>query len=215
MKSKYKFIIWDWNGTLYDDLSISFGAVNDMLAKRGMPLLDLPTFLSYIDTPISRFYEKAFDLTKESFTDLINEYYDIYRAYAEDLSVPVEISSTVSLLNEAGVVQVVVSGYENRELLRLMKKQGIAPLFAEISGSGDRNAPPKNEKVRNIINKYGYPLCDCVIIGDTDQEYNAAKANGIDCIMVGWGHQPRAFIESFGCPIAETYEKLKSMLLYE
>ncbi len=215
MKTKYKFIIWDWNGTLYDDLDISFGAINDMLAKRNMPPLDLATFLSYIDTPISRFYEKAFDLSKETFEDLVGEYYAIYREYAESLPVPAELAETVRLLKNVGTCQVVVSGYEHAELLHLMKKWGVDGCFDSISGSGDRNALPKTERVREMIKKHGFSEKDCVIVGDTDQEYNAAKALDIDCIMVGWGHQPREYIRSFGCPIAENYTSLKDLLLYE
>lgn len=215
MKPKYRFLIWDWNGTLYDDLDISFGAVNDMLAARNEPALDLPTFLSYIDTPIIRFYEKAFDLTKEDFASLADEYYRIYCAYAEKLPVPTELADTVKELDKAGATQVVVSGYEHTELIRLMKKWNVESYFAEISGSGDRNAPPKAKRVTDIIKKHGFAPEECVIIGDTDQEINAAKEIGIDCITVGWGHQPLEYVRSFGCPMAMTYAELKSMLLYE
>ena len=42
MKS-YKTIIWDWNGTLADDLMASLQATNDTLARRNMPPLDVET----------------------------------------------------------------------------------------------------------------------------------------------------------------------------
>ena len=32
---KYKYIIWDWNGTLLNDIGASLASVNDMLAARG------------------------------------------------------------------------------------------------------------------------------------------------------------------------------------
>ena len=96
-----------------------------------------------------------------------------------------------------------------------MKKQNIDKYFETISGSGNRNALSKTERVNETIKKCGALYSECVIIGDTDQEYNASRKLNTDCIMVGWGHQPRARIESFGCPIAETYADLKRMLFYE
>ena len=30
----YKYVVWDWNGTLFDDVQISVDAVNYMLEKR-------------------------------------------------------------------------------------------------------------------------------------------------------------------------------------
>lgn len=32
---KYKYIIWDWNGTLFDDVKISVDTMNIMLEKTG------------------------------------------------------------------------------------------------------------------------------------------------------------------------------------
>lgn len=33
-KMKYKYIIWDWNGTLFDDVKISVDTMNIMLEKQ-------------------------------------------------------------------------------------------------------------------------------------------------------------------------------------
>ena len=69
--SKYKLIIWDWNGTLYADRDISLMTVNYILDKRGMPPITLEQYYSYVDTPITRFYEHLFDMSKVSFDENI------------------------------------------------------------------------------------------------------------------------------------------------
>ncbi len=38
---KYKYVIWDWNGTLLDDVGAALASVNDMLALRGKEPIDL------------------------------------------------------------------------------------------------------------------------------------------------------------------------------
>ncbi len=37
---KYKYIIWDWNATLFDDVEISVYTMNKMLEKTNAPILD-------------------------------------------------------------------------------------------------------------------------------------------------------------------------------
>ena len=37
----YKTIIWDWNGTLLDDLELSLGATNSLLEDRNLPKLSV------------------------------------------------------------------------------------------------------------------------------------------------------------------------------
>ena len=50
-------VIWDWNGTLADDVRVALQSVNDILARRGREPITLEQYYSYIDTPIRRFYE--------------------------------------------------------------------------------------------------------------------------------------------------------------
>ena len=38
---KYKNIVWDWNGTLLNDLEVGVTTLNDMLERRKLPLLTL------------------------------------------------------------------------------------------------------------------------------------------------------------------------------
>ena len=62
---KYKNILWDWNGTLIDDVGVALEAVNIMLERRSLPKINIGQYYSYVDTPIIRFYEKCFDMTKD------------------------------------------------------------------------------------------------------------------------------------------------------
>ncbi|MBO4795013.1 MAG: HAD family hydrolase [Clostridia bacterium] len=102
--SKYKLIIWDWNGTLYADRDISLMTVNYILDKRGMPPITLEQYYSYVDTPITRFYEHLFDMSKVSFDDIGKDYYYAYGKYSESLTVSPEIAQLLNDLHRAGCV---------------------------------------------------------------------------------------------------------------
>mgnify|MGYP006874741744 CR=1 FL=1 len=64
---KYECVVWDWNGTIVDDVNTSLLSVNDMLIKRNLPTITIQQYHEYLDTPIYKFYEHIFDLNKITF----------------------------------------------------------------------------------------------------------------------------------------------------
>ena len=65
---KYKHIIWDWNGTLVNDLTLCVDLLNVSLKKRGLPLISENIYKQKFLFPIKKFYETVgFDFPKENF----------------------------------------------------------------------------------------------------------------------------------------------------
>ena len=54
---KYKHIIWDWNGTLVNDLTLCVDLLNFSLKKRGLPLISENIYKQKFLFPIKNFYE--------------------------------------------------------------------------------------------------------------------------------------------------------------
>ena len=51
---KYKYVIWDWNGTLFDDVEISVYTMNKMLEKTGYKnRIDLDLYKKIFTFPVS------------------------------------------------------------------------------------------------------------------------------------------------------------------
>ena len=63
---KYKYIIWDWNGTLFDDVKISVDTMNIMLEKTGYKnRINSELYKNIFTFPVSDYYQKAgFDFSK-------------------------------------------------------------------------------------------------------------------------------------------------------
>ena len=55
---QYTHVIWDFNGTIMDDVDIAVAAVNDMLDKRGMARTNRADYLQMIESPIIEYYKK-------------------------------------------------------------------------------------------------------------------------------------------------------------
>ncbi len=210
--SKYKLIIWDWNGTLYADRDISLMTVNYILDKRGMPPITLEQYYSYVDTPITRFYEHLFDMSKVSFDEIGKDYYYAYGKYSESLTVSPEIAQLLSDLHRAGCVQKLVSGYEHGHLCDFVKKSGLDACFTHINGADNRRAESKHDRIEAAVNESGFDKSECVIIGDTEHEYQIASSLGVPCILVGWGHRPGEELIKCKCGYAGTVSELYGLL---
>lgn len=212
-KAKYSYIIWDWNGTLYDDVDISLQCVNDMLIKRNMPTINMKQYYSYVDTPIIKFYEHIFDLNIVTYDTICNEYYFSYNKYTEDRVLPQSTVALVKKLNRLGVRQSVVSSYFQKELVSMMKRCGVYDCFEHVSGARDRSVSSKLGRVENAIISSGVERRKCVIVGDTEQEFDIAIRSDIDCVLVGWGHNSPEVLKSKGCAFAENIERLGEIFI--
>jgi len=56
-------IIWDWNGTLLNDIQLCVQTINEMLDKRNLPLLSVNDYKDVFSFPVKNYYQKiGFDL---------------------------------------------------------------------------------------------------------------------------------------------------------
>ena len=60
---KYESIIWDWNGTLLNDVRIAIDSINYLLLDRKLVPLTLERYLEVFTFPVQNYYEQiGFDL---------------------------------------------------------------------------------------------------------------------------------------------------------
>jgi phosphoglycolate phosphatase-like HAD superfamily hydrolase len=72
--------VWDWNGTLFDDQVAVVAAVNDALAKLGLPAIDADGYRTHFTRPVERFYEQVAGrpISAEEWATLDAAYHDSY-----------------------------------------------------------------------------------------------------------------------------------------
>ena len=55
-----KRIVWDWNGTLLNDVNLCFECINRLLVSKNLdPLIDLAAYRDIFEFPIQNYYQKA------------------------------------------------------------------------------------------------------------------------------------------------------------
>ncbi len=78
--SNIKTIIWDFNGTLLDDVDICVQCMNVLLAERGLQKLDFQRYREIFTFPVRDYYREAgFDFSEEEFEIPAHQFIELYR----------------------------------------------------------------------------------------------------------------------------------------
>ncbi|MEM9226864.1 MAG: HAD family hydrolase, partial [Verrucomicrobiota bacterium] len=75
----YKHIIWDWNGTLIDDTWLCVEVINQIMALRKMPPVNIDSYRAEFGFPVIEYYHKlGFDLEHDPFEEISVEFISEY-----------------------------------------------------------------------------------------------------------------------------------------
>ena len=208
-------IVWDWNGTLLNDVDLCFSCINRLLVSHDLKPLDtLSQYREVFTFPIEDYYKRVgFDFDKIPFSMLAHEYMEDYqeKSYACDLH-----SDVLDVVNKAknlGFSQTVLSASKMDYLLKQMETLHVDDLFDSICGINDIYAKSKVELAHAF--KQTCSLDDEIyFVGDSVHDYEVAKSIGAKCILVTTGHQNRATLESVNVPVMDSL--MESLdLIYE
>lgn len=201
---KYECVIWDWNGTLIDDMPVSLAAVNRILADRGMDPIGEKEYYEYIDTPISKFYAHLFDLEKTDVTRLLREFNSNYDDLLDFTEVREETRRALEAVAGAGIDQIVLSACEQGKLTRLLRGYGLDGFFSAVLGADDLHCGDKTDRAREYFAAAGLSPERALIVGDTLHDAQVAAAVGCGCVLLRHGHQGDAELEQSGVPLADS-----------
>ncbi len=208
---KYTHIIWDWNGTLLDDIGASLASVNDMLAKRGEPPMDINRYKECIGTPIIRFYEQVFDLSKEDYSAILAEYNAGYMYHLKDCALTDGAVEAVEIFAATGVHQAIVSSSNNAQLCENAKKYGVYDKFEAVLGAADFKADSKIERARNYLAQSSEKGA-VLVVGDLAHDAEMAAEIGADCVLLTSGHEHPDRLKRAGVAIFDKIEELISFV---
>ncbi|MBR2901051.1 MAG: HAD family hydrolase [Clostridia bacterium] len=185
----FKFVFWDWNGTILNDASAACDAVNVMLEKRGRKTITLDEYRSMVDVPIVRFYEKVLDMSKESMKSLSDEFNPLCHKFTPENPVSIETIELIKTLNQNGIKQYIFSSSHNKFIEPYLERFGISQYFETVLGAKDCNVGSKVERTLDYIEKNNINKDEILFVGDMVHDSEVATAVGSECVLVSSGHQ--------------------------
>ena len=196
-------LMWDFNGTIFDDAEAGIKSVNKMLCERGLePIPSKERYQEIFDFPIEDYYRSlGFDFDKEPYEVLAPIWVDLYNMNAEGAGTCEGVKATMEMVRELGVEQSVLSACELGMLNRYLEKLGVREYLSEVMGLDNIHARSKLALAHEWIKNN--PDARVLMLGDTTHDFETAEALGADCVLYAGGHQSRAKLERCGCPVID------------
>ncbi len=181
-------LIWDFNGTLLDDVQIGIDSINVLLRRRHLPTLqDREAYQAVFRFPIIDYYA-SLGLDVTGYDALAHEWMAEYLARAKAAPLYEGATAVLAELKRRGIRQVLLSATEQEQLEKQVRDLGIAPYFVAILGQGDIYASSKVARAKRYFADCREPM---LLVGDTDHDLDTANAIGADCVLCSHGHQSR------------------------
>ncbi len=205
-----KKIIWDWNGTLFDDLVLSYQCVNHILTKHHYKKLD--TIQDYKDVfgfPIIDYYAKAgFDFSKTPFEMLAHEYMNTYTPKSLSCLLNTQAVEALQYVVEKGDSQIILSASKIENLQQQLDLFELDGYIESIWGIRDIYASSKEDIAHEFMK-----TCkdEAWFIGDSMHDYEVAQSVGANCVLVSCGHQSKNRLQACQVPV---FDSLMEGVLY-
>lgn len=206
--TKYKHIIWDWNGTLLDDAWLCVEILNRMLERRGLKKTTLPEYQMYFDFPVINYYLKlGFDFNKESFKNVAEEYIIAYESQRCKCSLRKGIIDIIKQFRAKGFLQSVLSASQRSSLIESLGMFGLKDFFENVAGLDDYYARSKVDAGRKLLKNLTVSGREVLLIGDTTHDYEVACELGADCLLLPAGHQSKERLVACGAKVCGSFNE--------
>jgi phosphoglycolate phosphatase len=210
---RYQHIVWDWNGTLLDDVDYSIACMNGLLARRQLPLLDRTRYHALFDFPVRDYYYRlGFDPARDSFEALSVEFISAYDAHRWDCQLHAATTQILGEVGRSGATQSILSAYRQETLHEIVAHFGLTPRFMRLTGLDNIFAHSKAELGRAWLAELGLPPTQVLLVGDTLHDLEVAQHMGVDCVLVAAGHHPAARLRARHDRVIDGLAELRPLL---
>ena len=193
-------LVWDWNGTLLDDVDACVAALNRLLSRRALPAVDRGFFRRRFAFPARTFYaEIGIDVAHEDWDALAREYHDAYRA--QTLRLNALARDALEAARRGGFRQAVLSALRSDYLAEDLRRFGLEGYFDAVSGSDNLDGASKTANAAQLAASLAGE--DVVVIGDSLHDREAADVMGARFVAFGGGSHAPERLRGSG-PVAAT-----------
>ena len=197
-------LVWDWNGTLLDDLSLVVSSTNHAFAAVGGPPVDADEHRARYRRPVAEFYaeilERAVD--EEEFGRLDKIFHDAYRLGLTSMTLAGDAMTAIK--SWAGS-QSLLSMWFHNELVPAIDTYGLGGVFTRVDGlRTEVGGHLKAGHLAAHLAELGVPGDRAVLIGDSLDDAAAADSVGGAVVLYTGGFTHPDRLRASGRPVADT-----------
>ena len=197
-----KYVLFDFDGTVYDTAEGITKSIRWALNKRGMDA-ELQELRKFVGPPLAEKFVEIYHFTMEEALEMVRVFREYYSPIGLYESAPFPgIRELLLSLKAAGLVTGVATSKPQNMAEELIERSGLTDCFDIVVGSF---IGPNNDKKWEILTRameaLGASKEDTVLVGDTKYDVAGAKICGIPCIGVRWGYASPGELEEVGADI--------------
>ena len=204
MTPAYGHLVWDWNGTLLNDLSLVVAATNAAFASVGGPSVTSEEHRTRFRRPIADYYAEVLGkaVDDEAFGRLDRIFHDAYRTGLTTCELAADAQTAMASWEGS---QSLLSMWFHDELVPTVHTYGLTGRFTRVDGlratvGGGRKA----ESLQRHLAELGVDGSSVVLIGDSIDDADAALAVGGRAVLYTGGFTDPARLRASGHPVADT-----------
>ncbi|MCZ7435203.1 HAD hydrolase-like protein [Micromonospora sp. WMMC241] len=204
MTETRRHLVWDWNGTLLDDLDLVVRATNVAFASAGGPAVSADEHRVRFRRPIADYYAEMLGraVDAEAFGALDRIFHDAYRAGLTSCALAADATSAIAAWPGS---QSLLSMWFHDELVPTVHTYGLTPHFRRVDGlRATVGGGPKAEWLEKHLAELGLDGADVVLIGDSLDDADAATSVGGAAVLYTGGLSDPARLRASGHPVADT-----------
>ena len=202
-----KNIIFDWSGTLSEDIIPTYKAVMIVFEKIGLKKISFEKFLEEYELPYMKFYERYIhDMTKEQFSEIYSE---AIHSVEEPKAFP-GTKKFLEFIHKKGIKMALLSSLVHEKMEKEIENYGFSKFFVDIKGS----VHDKREAILDLIEECKFKENETAFVGDTRHDIETGKKANLMTIGVNWGYEPKEKLEKANPDhIVESFDELKELIL--
>ena len=204
-----RHIVWDWNGTLFDDLHIVVDSVNASLACFGEGPIDAVRYQAHYRRPVPLFYESLLGrpISDGMWQTIDRVFHETYQGALSRAELASDALEAMDAVLAAGGTQSILSMWWHEQLVSAVEAFGLVGRTVFIEGHrgtpGETKAEHLTRHVAHLGERFSRTVATPIVaIGDITDDAAAADAAEVGCVLYDSGSQPTAVLEAAGHPVA-------------
>ena len=188
---KYKYYLFDLDGTLTDSGIGITNSVMYALEKFGIHISDRSELYPFIGPPLTDSFRKYFDFTEDQALQAVEYYREYFRAGGIfENEVYKGIPEMLEELKARNAVIALSTSKPYEFSVQILEHFGLRQYFDFIGAATmDGRVSKKADVIRQILDELGdIDAASVLMVGDRDQDVDGAKANHLQCAGVLWGY---------------------------
>lgn len=201
-----RHIVWDWNGTLLDDLHVVIEAVNASMSVFGIGPIDEDGYRDHFTRPVRAFYDSLFGrpVSDDEWESLNDTFHVEYFSRADEAGLTVDSLDALGRAESLGWGQSLLSMSPQEWLEHIVGLRGVTKRFRLVDGLRGPTGGLKASHLEEHVAALGVEASATVVIGDTPDDAIAARHVGTAVVLYDGGSHHLPMLEGMGAPIAHS-----------